>query len=116
MPINFFDLAGHKPNLFEHEPFNIFGSIKTVLLKQPKNDWNNPIVHAEPETPKPCVEYFRQSAIKCELLTIDDPVFKVHWKEYHFWADKWKCWCTEEYNTEWCYCDDTKSSAKFSQW
>ena len=81
--INIFDLAGYIPNLFEYEPLNIFGSINEILAKKPENDWNNPIFHAEPEIPKPWVEYYRQSAIKRELLTINDPVFKDHWKEYH---------------------------------
>jgi hypothetical protein len=116
MPINIFDLAGYTTNLFEYEPLNIFGSINTILLEQSENDWNNPIFHAEPEVPKPWVEYYRQSTVNGELLTIDDPVFKDHWKEYHSWADEWKCSCKEEDKTEWCYCDDNKSSAKCSQW
>jgi hypothetical protein len=31
MTINIFDLAGYTPNLFEYEPFNILGSIDTIL-------------------------------------------------------------------------------------
>jgi hypothetical protein len=111
-----FDLAGYTPNLFEHEPINIFGSIDTVSSEKPENDWNNPIFHAEPEVPIPWVEYYRESTINSELLTIDDPVFKDHWKEYHSWADEWECSWKEEDKTEWCYCDDNKSSAKCSQW
>jgi hypothetical protein len=61
-------------------------------------------------------KYYRQSAINGELLTIDDPVFKDHWKEYHSWADKWACDCKKEDKTKWCYCDSNKSSAKCSQW
>jgi len=78
MPINVFDLAGYTPNLFEYEPLNIYGSIDTILSEKPENDWDNSIFHAEAETPKPWVEYFRQSAINGELLTIDDPVFRDH--------------------------------------
>jgi len=81
--INVFDLAGYIPNLFGHEPFNIFGSIDSILSEKLKSDWNNPIFHAEPETPNPCVQYYRQSAMNGELLTIDDIVFKNLWKEYH---------------------------------
>jgi len=116
MTINIFDLASYTPNLFEYEPFNIFGSIDTILSKELENYWNDPIIHAEPETPKPWVEYYRQSAINGELLTIDDIVFKNHWKEYHSWADKWNCACKKEDKTEWCYCDDNKSSIECSQW
>jgi hypothetical protein len=58
MPINVFDLAGYIPIPFEYEPLNIFGSIDTILSEKPENDWNNPIFHVEPETPKPWVEYF----------------------------------------------------------
>jgi len=116
MPINVFDLAGYTPNLFETEPLNIFGSINTILSEVPYNDWNNPIFHAEPETPKPWVEYYRQSAINGDLLAIDDIVFKDHWKEYHSWADEWGCDCGADDKTEWCYCADNKSSAKCSQW
>jgi hypothetical protein len=102
MSVNVFDLAGFTPNPFEQEPLNIFGSIVTNLSEEPENDWNNPVFHAEPEIPKPWVEYYRQSAIYRELLTIKDLVFKDHYKE----DDK----------TEWCYCEDNKSSAKCSQW
>jgi len=93
MTINVFDLAGYTTDLFEYEPLNIYGSIDTIISEKPENDWNNPIFHAEPETPKPWVEYYRQLAINGELLTIDDLVFKDHWKEYHSWADEWKCGC-----------------------
>jgi len=116
MPINVFDLAGYIPNRFEYKPLNIFGSIDTILSEETANDWNNPIFHDEPDAPKPWVEYYRQSAINGELLTIDDPVFKGHWKEYHSWTDEWECCCKEKDKTEWCYCDDNKSSAKCSQW
>jgi hypothetical protein len=116
MTIDVFALAGYTPNLFEHEPLNIFGSIDTILSEQFENDWNNPIFHAEPETPKPWVEYCRQSAIKGESLSIEDPVFKNHWKEYDSWADEWQCCCKEDDKTEWCYCEDNKSSAKCSLW
>jgi len=116
MPINVFDLAGYTPNLFETEPLNIFSSINTILSEVPYNDWNNPIFHAEPETPNPWVEYYRQSAINGDLLAIDDIVFKDHWKEYHSWADEWGCDCGADDKTEWCYCADNKSSAKCSQW
>jgi len=116
MRINVFDLAGYTPNIFEHKPVNIFGSIDSVLKEKSENDWNNPIFHAEPETAKPWVEYYRQSAINGELLGIDDPVFKDHWKEYHSWNDKWDCCCKEDDKTEWCYCEDQRSSAKCSQW
>jgi hypothetical protein len=61
----------------------MFGSIDTILFEKVENDWNNPIFQAETETPKPWVEYYRQSAIIGELLTNDDPVFQDHWKEYH---------------------------------
>jgi hypothetical protein len=116
MPINVFDFAGYPSNLFEREPLDIFGSIHTILFEKPEDDWNNPIFHAEPETHKPWVEYYRQSAINGELLTIDNPVFKDHWKEYHSWADEWKCACKEDDKTEWCDCEDNKSSVKCSQW
>jgi hypothetical protein len=55
--IHVFDLAGYTPNIFEFEPLNAFGSIDMVLFEKPENDWNNPIFHEEPETPKPWVEY-----------------------------------------------------------
>jgi len=113
--INVFHLAGYSPNLIEHEPLDIFGSIDSISSEKPEDDWDNPIFHSEPETPKPWVEFYRQSAIKGELLTIDDPVFKEHWKEYHSSADEWECPCKEEDKTKWCYCDDAKSSAKCSQ-
>jgi phage terminase large subunit-like protein len=87
-----------------------------VLSEKPENDWDNPIFHAEPETPKPWVEYYPQSAIKGKLLTIDDLEFKDHWKEFHLWADEWDCTCKENNKTKWCYCEDTKPSAKGSQW
>jgi hypothetical protein len=102
MPVNVFDLAGFTPNLFEHEPLNIFGSIVTILSEEPENDGNNLVFHTEPEIPKPWVEYYRQSAIYGELLTINDLVFQDH--------------CKEDDKTEWCYCEDNQSSAKCSQW
>ena len=46
---------------------------------------------------------------------IDDIIFKDHWKEYHLCADAWECDCNEKNKTQWCYCDDNKSSAKCSQ-
>jgi len=116
MPVNIFDLAGYMPEIFKYEPLNIFGSLDSILSEQPENYWNNPILHVEPETPKPWVEYYRQSAINREFLTIEDSVFKDHWKEYRLWADKWDCACKDEDRTEWCYCDDNKSSKKCSQW
>jgi len=109
-------LAGYTPNLFEYEPLKIFGSIDSILSEKLENDWNNLIFHAEPETPTPWVEYFRQSAINGELLTINDPVFKDHVKVYHSWANEWQCNCKEEDKTEWCYCDDNETSVKCSQW
>jgi hypothetical protein len=112
MPINLFDLARYTPNLFERKPLNIFGSINSILFEKPVDDWYNLIFHAEPETPKPWVEYYRQSAINGELLAIDAPVFKDSWKEYHLWADEWDCDCNKNDKTEWCYCEDNKSSAK----
>jgi enolase len=114
--INVFDLARYTLNLFEHEALNICGSIDSILSEKFENDWNNPIFHAEPETPKPWVEYYRQLTINGELLTIDDPVFKNHWKEYHSWADEWDCDCKEDDKTEWCYCSNNESSEKCSQW
>jgi hypothetical protein len=116
MTINIFHLAGYTPDLFEFEQFNIFGSTDTILSEQPEEDWNNPIFHAEPKIPKPWVEYYRQSAIFGELLTIDDPGIKDHYKESHPWADEWVCDCKDEDKAEWCYCDDNKSSLKCSQW
>jgi hypothetical protein len=116
MPFNVFNLAGYTPNLFEYEPLNIFGSIDSIISEIEENDWNNPIFHTEPETPKPWVEYYRQSASNGKLLTIDDSVFKDHWKEYHSWADEWKCDCKEDDKTEWCYCEDSKPLAKCIQW
>jgi len=104
------------PNLFEYEPIDIFGSIDSVLFEKPEHDWNNLIFHAEPETPKPWVEYYRQSAKYGDLLTIDDPVFKNHCKEYHSWADEWECCCIEDDKTESCYCDNNDSAAQCSQW
>jgi len=111
-----FDLAGYTPSLFEFEPPNIFNSMDTVLSEKPENDWNIPIFHTEPETPKRWVEYYRQSPINGELLMVDDPIFKDNWKEYHSWADGWECSCKEEDKTEWCHCDNNKSSAKCSRW
>jgi hypothetical protein len=102
MRIYVFVSAGYTPNLFEYEPLNIFGSIDTILYEKSENDWNNPIFHPEPEVPKPWVEYYRQSAINGELLTIDDLVFKNHWKEYHSGADEWECCCEENDKTERC--------------
>jgi hypothetical protein len=116
MLINIFDLAGYTPNLFEHESFYIFGSIDTILSEKSEDDWKNPIFHAEPETPKRWIEYYRHSAINGKLLAINDPVFGNHWKEYHSWADEWECDCKEDHKTEWCYCEDNESSAKCSQW
>jgi hypothetical protein len=84
-------------------------------LKKPENNWDNPIFQAEPEIPKPWVEYYRQSAINGESLTIDDLVFKDHWKKYHWWADEWDCCCKKDNKTELCYCEDNKSSAKCSK-
>jgi len=116
MPINVFDLAGYTPNSFEYEPLNLYDSIQSILSERIENDWDNPIFHEEPEAPKPWVEYYRQSAINGELITIDDRVFKNHWKEYHSLADECECCCKEEDKTEWWYCDDSKSSTKCSQW
>jgi len=116
MIINIFDLAGYTPSLFEYEPLEIFSWIITILSEVPDNDWNDPIFHQEPETPKPWVEYYRQSAINGELIVIEDIVFTNHWKNYHSWADKWDCDCKEDDKTEWCYRDDNKSSEKCSQW
>jgi len=114
--INIFDFAGYTPNLFEYEPLNIFGLIFAILSEEPENDWNNPIFHAEPKTPKPWVEYYRDSAINGVLLKIDDIIFKDHWKEYHSWADEWACNCKEDDKTEWCYCESNKKCARCSQW
>ena len=83
LPINVFDLAGYIPNLFEHEPLHIFSVIDIILSEKQENDWNNPMFYADPHTAKPWVEYYRQSPINGELLTVDDIVFKDHWKEYH---------------------------------
>jgi len=116
MPVNIFDLAGYTPDLFEYEPLNIFASIGSILSEQSENDSNNPIFHEKPKTPKPWVEYYRQSAKYGKLLTIDDPVFRDHWKEYHSWADEWNWDCKNDDKTEWCYCGNNKSSAKCSQW
>jgi hypothetical protein len=102
MTINVFDLAGYTLSLFEHEPLNILGSINTILSEEPENDCDNPIFLQEPETPKPWIEYYRQSAIKGELLLIDDIVFKDHSKEYHSCADEWECSCKKDAKTEWC--------------
>jgi len=115
MTINIFDLAGYTSNLFEYEPLNIFRSIYSVLFEKSENDWNNPILHKQPETPKPWVEYHRQSAINGALLVVSNLEFKDHWKQYHSWADKWNCACIKEDTTEWCYGDDNKSSEKCSQ-
>jgi len=109
-------LAGYTTNLFEHEPLNIFSSLNTISLEKPETDCNNPIFDAEPETPKPWVEYYRQSDINGELLSIDHIVFKNNWKEYHSLADEWECDSKEDDKTEWCYCEDSKSSARCSQW
>jgi hypothetical protein len=116
MLINIFDLAGYTPNLFEHEPFNIYGSIYMILSEKPENNWKSPIFHAEPEAPKPWVDHYRQSAIHRDLLRIDDSVFNDDWKEYQSWADEWEYCCKTDNKTEWCYCKDTESSAKCSQW
>jgi len=116
MLINIFHLAGYILNLFEYKPINLFASIDSLLSEKLEDNWNNPIFHAERETPKPWVEYYRQSAINGELLTIDNLVFKDHWKKYHSWADEWDCCCTEEDKTEWCHCEDSESSAECSQW
>jgi hypothetical protein len=101
IPINFFDLAGYIPNLFEHEPLNVYGSFDTVIFGDSENDCNNPIFHAEPEIPKPWVEYYRQSALNGELLSIHDLVFIDNWQEYHSWADEWECCSKENDKTEW---------------
>jgi len=66
MPINIFNLAGYTPNLFDYEPLQIFGSIDTILSEKSGNDCDNPIFHAEPETHKPWVEYYWQSASHSE--------------------------------------------------
>jgi len=116
MPINVFDLAGYTPNLFGYEPVDISYSTDTIFSEEFENDWDIPIFHAKPEVPQPWVEYYRQSAIYGDFLTIDDAIFKDHWKEYHSWVDEWNCCCKAEDKTEWCYCKDDKSSAKCSQW
>jgi len=116
LPINVVELAGYTPNLYEYEPLNIFGTLNTLSSEVTDNDWNNPIFHEEPKTPKPWVEYYRQSAVNGELLTIDDIIFKDHWEEYHSWADKWDCNCKKEDRTEWCYCSNNKSCVNCSQW
>jgi hypothetical protein len=114
--INVFDLPGYTPNLFEDEPVNIFDSIDTIITEKPEDNWNNLIFHAEPETPKRWVDYYRPSAINGEFLMIDDLLFKDHWKEYHSWADEWDCCCKEDDRTKCCYCADNKISEKCSQW
>jgi len=116
MPINVFELTGYTPNLFQYELLNIVESIDTILSEKIEDDWDNPIFYAEPETPKPWVEYYRQSAIKGELLAIEDIILKDHWKEYHSWADDWDWDCKKKDMTEWCYCKNNRSSAKCSQW
>ena len=45
MQLNIFDLPGYTPNLFEYKRLNIFGSIDTILLEKPENDWNNSVFH-----------------------------------------------------------------------
>jgi hypothetical protein len=115
MPITVFNLAGYIPNLFEYEPLNVYGSIDMIISEKMEIDWNNLIFHAAPVTPEFWVEYYRQSAINGELLTIDDPVFKDHCKEYHSWADEWDCCCRENDKTEWYYCANNKSSTNCSQ-
>jgi len=114
--INIFDFAGYTPDLFEHEPLNIFGSIDTVLFEKLDNNWNDPIFHQDPKTPKPWVEYYRQSAINGELLELNNIVFKAHQQSYYSFYDKWDCNCREEDKTEWCYCEENTSLAKCSQW
>ena len=116
MPKNVFDLACYTPDLFEYKPLNIYGSIDTDLLEESEDDWKNAIFLAEPETHKPWVGYYRQSVITGELVSINDPVFRDHWKEYHSSAEEWDCDCKDDDRTESCYCDDDKSSAKCSPW
>ena len=70
MPINVFNLAGYKPNLFEYEPLQVFCSIDSNLYENEENDCINPIFHTEPESPKPWVEYYRQSPINANYLRL----------------------------------------------
>jgi len=56
MPINIFELAGYTPYIFEYEPQNIFGSTNLICWGKPEKDSNNPIFHAEADSPEPCVE------------------------------------------------------------
>jgi len=72
--INVLDLAGYISNLFEYEPINIFSLIDQILSEVPYNDWEDPIHQEDPKTLKPWIDYYRQSAMNAELLTIDDPV------------------------------------------
>jgi len=116
MPTTVFDLAGYTPILFEYKPCNIFGSIDLIISENPEQHWCSPIFHEQPETPNHWVEYYPQSALNSELLTIDDSLCKNHQKEHHSWADEWDRDCQEEDNTEWCYWQDNKSFAKCSQW
>jgi len=102
MPINICELAGYTPYIFEYEPQNIFGRMDFIRRGKPEKNLNNPIVNVESESPEPWVEYYRQSTIKGKSLTINDNVFKDHWKHYHLVADKWDCICKEEDKTEWC--------------
>jgi hypothetical protein len=108
MAVNVINLAGYTPNLFQYELLDIFVSIVIILSAKREHDSNNPIFHPEPETPTTGVECYQQSAINCELVTIDDTVFKDGRKKYHLWADEWDCDCKEEDKTEWCFCGDNK--------
>jgi len=45
MLINVFDLAGYRPQLFEYDPLDIFGSIDMILSEKVENNSNNPIFH-----------------------------------------------------------------------
>jgi hypothetical protein len=116
MPITLFDLADYTSDLFEYEPHKNFGFLNMTLSEKPENNWNNRIFHEDPDTPRPWVEYYRQSATNSDLLKIDDILFKTHCQEYHSWTYKWDCDGKDEDRTEWCYCEDNKLSAKCSRW
>jgi hypothetical protein len=116
MSINIFYLAGYTPNVFQYESLNKFESIDIVLSEESEKDWDNPLFHRKSEMPKPWVEYRRQLATNGKLLTIDDPIFNNHWREYHLWADELVCDCKENDKTEWCFCEDNKSKVKCPQW
>jgi len=53
MAICIFEVAGYTPDRFEFEPLKIFALIYIIFLEISGNDWNNPILNEECDSPQP---------------------------------------------------------------